>query len=120
MNLKDTPLELTLDSNIQYIINKELSEAVKTFDASGAAALLMNVNNGDILSLVSLPNFNINQRKTITDKNYINKITKGVYELGSIFKTFTVALALERNIVKKDTVIENILDLYDFVEKIHD
>ena len=107
-NLKDTPLKLTLDSNIQYIINKELSEAVKTFDASGAAALLMNVNNGDILSLVSLPNFNINQRKTITDKNYINKITKGVYELGSIFKTFTVALALERNIVKKDTVIENI------------
>ena len=107
-NLKDTPLELTLDSNIQYIINKELTEAVKTFDASGAAALLMNVNNGDILSLVSLPNFNINQRKTITDKNYINKITKGVYELGSIFKTFTVALALERNIVKKDTVIENI------------
>ena len=73
-NLKDDPLELTLDSNIQYIINKELSEAVKTFDASGAAALLMNVNNGDILSLVSLPNFNINQRKTITDKNYINKI----------------------------------------------
>ena len=68
----------------------------------------MNVNNGDILSLVSLPNFNINQRKTITDKNYINKITKGVYELGSIFKTFTVALALENNIVKKDTVIEKI------------
>ncbi len=107
-NLKDSPLELTLDSNIQYIINKELSEALKTFDASGAAALLMNVNNGDILSLVSLPNFNINQRKTITDKNYINKITKGVYELGSIFKTFTVALALESNIVKKDTVIEKI------------
>ena len=107
-NLKSSPLELTLDSNIQYIINKELNEAIKTFDASGAAALLMNVNNGDILSLVSLPSFNINHRKTITDKNYINKITKGVYELGSIFKTFTVALALERNIVNKDTIIENI------------
>ena len=46
----------------------------------------MDVNNGDILSLVSLPNFNINQRSTIKDKNYINKITKGVYELGSILK----------------------------------
>ena len=86
--------------------DKELSEAVKTFDASGAAALLMNVNNGDILSLVSLPNFNINQRKTITDKNYINKITKGVYELGSIFKTFTIALALENNLVKPHTVLK--------------
>ena len=57
----------------------------------------MDVTNGDIISLVSLPNFNINQRETITEKKYINKITKGVYELGSILKTFTVALALENN-----------------------
>ncbi len=106
--LIDNPLELTLDSNIQYIINKELNKAIKTFNATGAAALLMNVNNGDILSLVSLPNFNINQRETIKDKKYINKITKGVYELGSIFKTFTIALALENKIIKKDTVIKNI------------
>ena len=104
----ENPLELTLDSNIQYVINKELNEAIETFNATGGAALLMNVNNGDIISLVSLPNFNINQRATIKDKKYINKITKGVYELGSIFKTFTIALALENNIVKKDTVIKNI------------
>ena len=70
--------------------------------------MLLNVNNGDIISLVSLPNFNINQREKIEDKKYINKITKGVYELGSIFKTFTVALAIENNIVNKDTVIKNI------------
>ncbi len=106
--LLESPLELTLDSNIQYIVNKELNEAIKTFDATGGAALLMNVNNGDVISLVSLPNFNINQRVTIRDKKYINKITKGVYELGSIFKTFTIALALENNIVKKDTIIKNI------------
>ena len=68
----------------------------------------MNVNNGDIISLVSLPNFNINQRSTIKDDNFINKITKGVYELGSIFKTFTVALALENKLVDTDTIIKNI------------
>ena len=68
----------------------------------------MNVNNGDIISLVSLPNFNINQRVAITDKKFINKITKGVYELGSIFKTFTIALALDRKIVETKTIIENI------------
>ena len=106
--LEDTPLKLTLDSNIQYIINKELSNAIKTFKATGAAALLMDVNNGDVISMVSLPNFNINQRETIIEKKYINKVTKGVYELGSIFKTFTVALALENKLVKSDTVIENI------------
>ncbi len=102
------PLKLTLDSNIQYIINQELNEAIKTFDATGGGALLLDVNNGDIISLVSLPNFNINQRITIKDKRFINKITKGVYELGSIFKTFTVALALENKLVNPDTIIENI------------
>ena len=75
---------------------------------TGAAAVLMDVNNGDILSLVSLPNFNINQRTSITDEKFINKITKGVYELGSIFKTFTVALALEHKFVDTNTIIKNI------------
>ncbi len=102
------PLKLTLDSNIQYIVNKELNQAIKTFDATGAGALLMDVNNGDILSLVSLPNFNINQRVSIKDKKFMNKITKGVYELGSIFKTFTVALAIEHKIVDADTIIKDI------------
>ena len=102
------PLILTLDSNIQYIINKELNKAIETFDATGGGALLMDVNNGDILSLVSLPNFNINQRTTIKDKKFINKITKGVYELGSIFKTFTVALAIENNLVNQNTIIKDI------------
>ena len=50
------PLKLTLDSNLQYVINKELSKAIKTFSATGGGALLMNVNSGDILSLISLPN----------------------------------------------------------------
>ena len=58
---------------------------------------LINVENGEILSLVSLPNFNINKRNDVKDKKYINKITKGVYELGSIFKTFTITLALEKS-----------------------
>jgi cell division protein FtsI (penicillin-binding protein 3) len=107
-NLIQKPLRLTLDSNIQYIINNELDNAIKTFEATGGSALLMNVHSGDILSLVSLPNFDINQRSDIREEKYINKITKGVYELGSIFKTFTVALALEYNIVESSTIIKNI------------
>ena len=107
-NRIDKPLVLTLDSNIQYIVNEELKEAVKIFDATGGGALIMDINNGDIISLVSLPNFNINQRVTIKDKKFLNKITKGVYELGSIFKTFTIALALEHKLVDTDTIIKNI------------
>ena len=107
-NLKKQPLKLTLDSNIQYIINKELDNAIKTFKATGGGALLINVNTGDIISLVSLPNFDINQRVDIKDDQYINKITKGVYELGSIFKTFTIALALEHKLVETKTIIKDI------------
>ncbi len=107
-NFINKPLELTLDTNIQHIINQELSKSLETFNANGGSALLLNVNNGEILSLVSLPNFDINLRTNLKDKKYINKITKGVYELGSIFKTFTVALALENNLVNPDTIIENI------------
>ncbi len=106
--LKDQPLKLTLDSNIQYLIHRELNESILTFNATGGGALLMDANNGEIISLVSLPSFNINKRITITDKNYINKITKGVYELGSIFKTFTVALALDHELVNPNTLIKNI------------
>ena len=102
------PLKLTLDTNIQYLINKELNKALDTFNATGGGALLMDVNNGEILSLVSLPDFNINLRENNRDTRFLNKITKGVYELGSIFKTFTVALALDNNLVTPETIIKDI------------
>ncbi len=106
--LENNPFELTLDTNIQYLIDKELNKALKTFSATGGASLLMDVHTGEILSLVSLPNFDINKRANVKDKKYMNKITKGVYELGSIFKTFTIALALENNLVTSKTTIKNI------------
>ena len=106
--LLNTPLQLTVDTNIQHIVDEELNIAMEIFNATGGGALLMDVDSGEVLSLVSLPNFDINRRESITDKNYINKITKGVYELGSIFKTFTIALAIEKNLVKPETIIKNI------------
>ena len=102
------PFELTLDANIQHIINKELNQALETFNATGGASLLMDVKTGEIISLVSLPNFDINAREHIQDKKYMNKITKGVYELGSIFKTFTLALAIDNSLVTPKTKIKNI------------
>ena len=107
-NQINKPLELTLDTNIQYLINKELSQSLLTFNASGGGALLMDVENGEILSLVSLPNFDINLRAKVDENKYMNKVTKGVYELGSIFKTFTIALALENDLVAPNTLIKNI------------
>ena len=60
----EKPLRLSLDTNIQYIVKNELDEALNLFNALGAASLVMDAENGEVLSLVSLPDFNINKRTT--------------------------------------------------------
>ena len=96
-------IKLTLDKDIQFLIRKELIKYQDIFKSKGSAAILMDVNNGNILSLVSLPDFNPNERQNITDVNYINRVTKGTYELGSVFKAFTFASALNEKVIKPDT-----------------
>lgn len=102
------PLYLTLDSNLQYLIREELIRAQKDFKSIGSAAILMNVNTGEILSLISLPDYDLNQRTSLKSESYINKITLGVYELGSVFKTFTIAAGLENKLIKSNTVFNNL------------
>ena len=102
------PLKLTVDSDIQFLIREELLKAKEIFKNLGSAAILMNVNNGDILSLISLPDFDLNKRENIQDLNYTNKITKGVYELGSVFKTFTLAAGFDEGIIEPDTEFKNL------------
>tara|TARA_Y100000389_G_scaffold162640_1_gene165504 strand:- start:1391 stop:3079 length:1689 start_codon:yes stop_codon:yes gene_type:complete len=97
------PIELTVDKDIQYLIRTELIRFNKIFSAKGSAAILMDVNNGEILSMVSLPDFNPNKRKKISDTNFINRATKGIYEFGSVFKTFTLAAAFDQKIVEPQT-----------------
>ena len=104
------PLVLTLDSNIQFLIKTQLKQAMQDFKANAAGGLLMDVNSGEVLSLVSLPDYNLNIRENISDIRYMNQITKGIFELGSVFKTFTIALALEENIFSPESVIQNIPD----------
>ena len=102
------PLSLTLDANLQYLIREELITAQSNFKNIGAASILMNVEDGEILSLVSLPDYDLNQRISVDNHIYTNKITLGVYELGSVFKTFTIAAGLENNIIKPNTIFKNL------------
>tara|TARA_B100000579_G_scaffold115274_1_gene92362 strand:+ start:1948 stop:3609 length:1662 start_codon:yes stop_codon:yes gene_type:complete len=110
LNLKTSkePLTLTLDTELQYLIRKQLINFKEIFDYIGGAAILMNVNNGEILSMVSLPDFDLNTRQAIKDKIYINRATKGVYELGSVFKTFTFAAGLNEGIITPNTKFEKL------------
>jgi len=104
----EIPLRLTLDSNLQYLIRQELIQAQLDFNNVGSAAILMNVENGAILSLISLPDYDLNKRISIDSDVFTNKITLGVYELGSVFKTFTIAAGLENKLINPNTVFKNL------------
>ena len=101
-NIKE-PLRLTVDTDIQFLIREELIKFQSVFKSKGSTVILMNVNNGEIISMVSYPDFDLNKRETVNNVNFINRATKGVYELGSVFKTFTVAAGLEEGLIETDT-----------------
>mgnify|MGYP005625988813 FL=1 len=101
-------IKLTVDKDVQFLIRKELIKYQEIFKSKGSAAILMNINNGHILSLISLPDFNPNERQNLTDVNFINRVTKGTYELGSVFKPFTFASALNENLIKPETEFLNL------------
>ena len=81
----------SLDLRVQYIVRDEIINAINIFEAKGGSGLVMNINNGEILSMVSLPDFDPN----ISDGEKFNRNTLGLYEFGSVMKTFTVAIGLE-------------------------
>ena len=103
-----TPLKLSLDTNLQYLIRQELQNFSSVFNYVGSASILMNINNGQILSMISLPDFDLNKRKNINDLKYINRATKAVYELGSVFKTFTYAAGLNEGVIDTSTKFTNL------------
>ena len=108
LKLIKKPLSLTVDADIQFLIREELVKFQSIFRSKGSTAILMNVNNGEIISMVSYPDFDLNKRETVNDLNFINRATKGVYELGSVFKTFTIAAALEEGLIETDTKFLNL------------
>ncbi len=97
------PIKLTVDKDLQFLIREELIKYQEIFKSKGSASILMDIHNGNILSLVSLPDFDPNERQNLIDVNYINRVTKGTYELGSVFKAFTFASALDEKLIKPET-----------------
>lgn len=106
------PLSLSIDLAAQMAMREVLSDAVRLYRAKGAAGVVMDVNTGEVLSLVSLPDFdpNFRPRSSLTGEQaespLFNRAAQGVYELGSAFKPFTAALALERGVAGVDTLID--------------
>jgi len=102
--LRDTgkPLALSLDVRLQAVMRQELMRAMAKFSAIGAAGLMKDVHTGEVVAMVSLPDFDANDKTALSGDAGFNRVTKGVYELGSSFKLFTAAMALDSGTVAWD------------------
>ncbi|CUX80256.1 MAG: cell division protein (peptidoglycan synthetase) FtsI [Roseibaca calidilacus] len=106
------PLQLSIDLPLQATITEVLSGGMQVLSARGASAVLMDAHTGEVLSLVSLPDFDPNDRPAPltegepADSPLFNRAVQGYYELGSVMKAFTVAQALEEGDVTPDTIID--------------
>ena len=94
-SLSDRSLKLSLDIRVQHALADELQSAMRAYEAVGAGGLVMDVKTGELLALVSMPDFDPNQSGRAPQNALFNRVTMGLYELGSTFKTFTIAAALD-------------------------
>ncbi len=108
----DVPVALSLDLTVQAAVERVLEGGMRLMNAKGAAAVLMDVHTGEIISLVSLPDFDPNDRPQPStagdpgDSPLFNRAVQGVYELGSTFKIFAIAQGIDEKIVSRSTMVD--------------
>ena len=107
-----TPLRLSLDVRVQAILRDELSKSMDEFQAVGAAGIVMDVDTGEVLAMVSLPDYDANQFGDAKPDDRFNRCVEGVYEPGSTFKLQTASMALDGGII-------HIWDSFDALHPIH-
>jgi cell division protein FtsI (penicillin-binding protein 3) len=96
------PIELSLDMRIQYVLEREIGEAAQAFRTKAAGGIVLDVHTGEVLALTSSPNYEPNLRTLGPGDSTRNRMTQDVYELGSIFKIFAFAEAIEENTIRLD------------------
>jgi cell division protein FtsI (penicillin-binding protein 3) len=101
---RQKPIELAVDVRVEHALRDELLKAKEHFHAKAASGIVANVKTGEIVAMVSLPDFDPNSPKEANDPDRINRLTTGVYEMGSTFKAFTLAMALDSGKVGLDSM----------------
>jgi cell division protein FtsI (penicillin-binding protein 3) len=89
------PLELAVDSRVQAVLREEIANHISLNNAIGGSGIVMNVETGEVLAMVSLPDYDPHHINEATDRQRFNQATLGVYEMGSTFKVFTLAMAFD-------------------------
>jgi cell division protein FtsI (penicillin-binding protein 3) len=100
------PVELAVDMRVQYVLRQELAAAREKFKAIAASGIIADVNTGEIVAMVSEPDYDPNNPREALDPTRINRLTTGVYEMGSTFKTFTVAMGLDSGKLTLDSRLD--------------
>lgn len=114
------PVQLALDLRVQFALRDELVKAREKFKAKASSGVIANVNTGEIVALVSEPDYDPNNPREANDPTRINRLTTGVYEMGSSFKSFTLAMALDSGKVTLDSKFDARGDLHYGKFTIHD
>jgi cell division protein FtsI (penicillin-binding protein 3) len=114
------PIELAVDLRIQHVLHEELAAARTKFGALAAAGLVLNVRTGEVLAMVSEPDYDPNNPREALDPSRINRLTTGVFEMGSTFKAFTVAMALDSGKVTLKSTFDARMPLHMGRFDIHD
>ncbi len=100
-----TPVDLALDLRVQHTMAEELATALTTFNAKAASGVVMDIHTGEIVAMASLPDYDPNNPVGALDPANLNRMTTGVFEMGSVFKTFTTAMALDAGLVTTQSLI---------------
>ncbi len=100
------PVRLSLDIGVQHAVEEELANALRRFGARGAAGTVIDIDTGEILASASLPDVDPARPSMSLDPTRVDKVTGSTFELGSVFKIVTVAMALENEIVSLDTLVD--------------
>ncbi|MEJ2517409.1 MAG: penicillin-binding protein 2 [Methyloceanibacter sp.] len=103
---------VSLDVGAQHVLREELANAMKLYEAKAASGIVMDVHTGEVVALASLPDFDPHRREQALDKNRINRVGFGVYELGSVFKAITVAGVLDSGLANVNSVYDATSPIY--------
>lgn len=103
---ENEPVQLSLDIGANYILNQELKQAMLRYKAKNAAGIVMNVHSGEVVALSSLPVTDPQKPSLLLDKERFDRISGGLFELGSVFKTVTMAMVLEKNTATLDSRVD--------------
>ena len=90
-----SPVKLSIDLRVQHVLRDELQQAMERYRAIGAGAVVLNIHTGEVLAMASMPDYDPNNPFNALEKDRLNRMSAGVYEMGSTFKTFTTAMALD-------------------------